>query len=194
MIERIDHVSLAVRDFEAAQAFFMDVMGAVRGASAADDRLGYFWQIYSLGDLSRLELITPTAKGSFLEGFLKDRPGGVHHITLQTPDIRNAMRILEEKGIPYFGHAEYGELWKEIFIHPRHAFGVLIQIAEFRPDDWLSPSVRMQGGAKVAIEKDAAGIRLTLAHPGGGTAEVTLSEGEARALLDDLAAALGRGG
>jgi hypothetical protein len=54
------------------------------GAGAADEEMKYHWQIYSLGDMSRLELLHPTGPGSFLDGFLKEREGGVHHITLQT--------------------------------------------------------------------------------------------------------------
>ncbi|MBW2196957.1 MAG: hypothetical protein JRF58_03670 [Deltaproteobacteria bacterium] len=47
------------------------------------------------------------------------------------------MQKLEDHNIPYFGYNEYADFWKEIFIHPKDAFGVLIQIAEFDPDDWL---------------------------------------------------------
>ncbi len=190
MIERIDHVSLAVRDFNAASTFFRDILGAVPGASASDDRLKYFWQVHSLGDLSRFELIAPTGQGSFLDGFLKDREGGVHHITLQTQDISRARRMLEDHGIGYFGYMEYGDLWKELFIHPRDAFGVLVQIAEFNADDWLDPSVRMPGTAKVALEKTQGGVRLVIRHPGGGTAAVLLDADEALSLAEDLKKAL----
>jgi len=191
MISRIDHVSLAVVDFEAAFRFFADLLGAVPGASGDDPAMKYHWEILSLGDLSRLELITPTGRGSFLDNFLKDRSGGVHHITLQVPDILKAKELLENKGIPSFGYANYGEVWKEIFIHPRDAFGVLVQLAEFTSDDWLSPSVRMPGHKKVILEKQADGVGLKFAHPGGGTAHIALSREEARKLLTDLQDALG---
>ena len=52
MIERIDHVSIAVRDYEKARSFFQDILGAVPGAGAADDSKKFFWQLFSLGDLS----------------------------------------------------------------------------------------------------------------------------------------------
>ncbi len=191
MISRIDHVSLAVVDFEAAFRFFADLLGAVPGASGDDPAMKYHWEILSLGDLSRLELITPTGRGSFLDNFLKDRSGGVHHITLQVPDILEARGLLEDKGIPSFGYANYGEVWKEIFIHPKYAFGVLVQLAEFTSDDWLSPSVRMPGHEKVILQKQEGGIGLKFAHPGGGTTHIALSREEARNLLTDLQEALG---
>lgn len=150
----------------------------------------YLWQIFSLGDLSRLELLTPTGEGSFLDGFLSDRQGGVHHVTLQTSDIQATRRMLEENGIPYFGFSDYGPVWKELFIHPRDAFGVLIQIAEFEADDWISPDLRMPGGKKFLVEKTPQGARLTFAHPGGGTVPIELSVSEAKDLMDKLVNAL----
>lgn len=191
MISRIDHVSLAVQDFDAAFRFFAGLLGAVEGASGEDPALKYSWHIFSLGDLSRIELITPTGPGGLLDSFLSDRKGGVHHITLQVPSILRAKETLERNDIPCFGFASYGEVWKELFIHPRHAFGVLVQLAEFTADDWLSPSVRMPPDARVSVEEKADGIGLRLAHPGGGTVNVDLSREEAVRLLRDLQEALG---
>jgi methylmalonyl-CoA/ethylmalonyl-CoA epimerase len=190
MISRIDHVALAVRDYEKALQFFTTLLGAVPGACADDPNMKYLWQITSIGDLSRFELLTPTGGGSFLDGFLKDREGGIHHVTMQTPDIRAAKKTLEENRIPYFGFKDYGPIWKELFIHPRDAFGVLIQIAEFTADDWLSPQVRMQQGRKWSVERSGSGVTLAVAHPGGGKARIELSRDEAAGLMNDLKDAL----
>jgi len=179
MISRIDHVSIAVIDQEKAERFFRDVLGAIDGTSAADPHTRFFWKLFSLGDLSRLEIISPTGQGSFLDNFLKDKEAGVHHITLQTPDIRKAMAHLEAHGIPFFGYNEYPEgIWKEIFIHPRHAFGVLIQIAEFTADDWLSNQVKFPAGTRWDIEKTNTGANLIFAHPGGGKVYLTMNRDE----------------
>ena len=187
MISRIDHVSIAVKDQEKAERFFREVLGAIDGTSAADSHTKFLWKLFSLGDLSRLEIISPTGPGSFLDGFLKNKDAGVHHITLQTPDIREAMAHLEKHGIPFFGYNEYPEgIWKEIFIHPRHAFGILIQIAEFTADDWLSTEVRFPPGIKWDIEKTGVGATITFAHPGGGKASVILNREELSQLKSKL--------
>lgn len=187
MISRIDHVSIAVRDQEKAERFFRDILGAVAGAGAGDPISKFFWQIFSLGDLSRLEIISPTGEGSFLDGFLEGREGGVHHITLQTPDIYKAMAHLEAQGIPFFGYNEYpGSVWKEIFIHPRHAFGVLIQIAEFEALDWLSEKVKFSPDTRWQVEKTEIGATLIFAHPGGGKVSLNLNRGELKQLIASL--------
>lgn len=187
MISRIDHVSIAVRDQEKAERFFRDILGAVAGVGMDDPQAKFFWQIFSLGDLSRLEIISPTGEGSFLDGFLKDKEGGVHHITLQTPDLCKAMAHLEAQGIPFFGYNEYpGGVWKEIFIHPRHAFGVLIQIAEFEAADWLSEKVKLPAETRWQVEKTETGANIIFAHPGGGKVSLDLNRGELKKLVASL--------
>jgi methylmalonyl-CoA/ethylmalonyl-CoA epimerase len=192
MISRVDHVSIAVRekDFDRAFSFFADLLGAIPGASGEDPVMKYYWEILSLGDLSRIEIITPTGNGSFLDNFLKDKDGGVHHINLQTPDIRKAKEILDKHGIPCFGFHEYGPVWKELFIHPRDAFGVLIQIAEFNADDWISPSLRMPRRTQYLVEKTSSGAIVEMAHPGGGKARIDLNREEIEKLIGDLQSAL----
>ncbi len=189
MILRIDHVAIAVRDYDKARAFFDALFDAVPGASATVDPTKYHWQLLSVGDLSRLEILSPTGDGSFLDGFLKNREGGVHHITVQTRDIREARKKLDELSIPYFGYNEYpGGVWNELFIHPKDAFGVLIQIAEFRSSDWLNPCLQIPGGRSYRVERTETGADLTLAHPGGGTVTVALGRDEIKELIDELAA------
>jgi len=187
MISRIDHVSIAVRNQGKAEHFFRDILGAIDGAGASDPATRFFWQLFSLGDMSRLEIISPTEEGSFLDGFLKDREGGVHHITLQTPDLGKAMAHLEKHGIPFFGYNEYpGGVWKEIFIHPRHAFGVLIQIAEFEASDWLSAKIKFPPEIRWQVDRTENGAILTFAHPGGGKVSLNLNREELQKLAESL--------
>jgi len=187
LISRIEHISIAVKDYDKAVDFFHNVLGAIPGVGAEDGNLKFYWQILSLGDLSRLELIKPTGEGSFLDNFLKNKEnGGVHHITLQTPDIHKVRECLEKKNIPYFGFNEFGEVWKELFIHPKDAFGILIQIAQLNPDDYLDDSVKFSNLQRWSVHKTANGCMLDVSHPGGGKVELKLSDTERKALIKDL--------
>jgi len=187
MISRIDHVSVAVLDFEKAARFFQDIFKAVPGAEGKDNHLKYLWKIFSMGDLTRIELITPTGKGSFLENFLRNKKdGGIHHITLETHDIHRVKMNLEENGIPYFAFNADNDRWKELFIHPKDAFGVLIQIAQFNPNDYLAPSQKLPSEKKWYLEKLPEGVILHLAHPGGGKASFELKKDDVEELIQDL--------
>ena len=86
----------------------------------------------------------------------------------------------------YFGYRDTGNNWKEIFIHPKHAFGVLLQIAEFRPNDWIAPSNKMPEGQKWAFSKKRENFYLTFAHPGGGKVLFNMDKEEVKELIHDL--------
>ncbi|MDR2862200.1 MAG: VOC family protein [Syntrophobacterales bacterium] len=185
-ILRIDHISIAVHDRQKAEYFFRSILGAIPGTASIDPFMKYSWEILSLGDLSRVEILCPTSEGSFLDGFLEKREG-VHHMTLQTSDIEETKTLLRHHNIPYFGDNEYGDvLWKEIFIHPRHAFGVLIQIAEFHPADWLSDQAKIPGSRPWEVKQTDEGVQVELAHPGGGKMTLNLTPEEARRLAQEL--------
>ena len=178
MIQRIDHISIAVRDYKKADAFFTKLLGIVPGGAGKDESSKYLYQIYSAGDLSRLELIAPTGDKSFLDNFLKEREGGVHHITFQVPDIKAASRYLDAQDIPYFGYNDRYENWKELFIHPSVAFGVLIQFAEFNPHEWIDESESVSGNRQWEVKKSGKNALLSILHPGGGKVDVRLSVDE----------------
>ena len=93
---------------------------------------------------------------------------------------------MDKSAIPTFGFNAYGDWWKELFIHPRDAFGVLIQIAEFNADDFLDDSVKVPADRKWEVSHTKTGCRLTIAHPGGGKAALDLNHGEAAALGHEL--------
>ncbi len=191
MIERIDHVSLAVKDIEKAKQFFCGVLGFIPCSWSVLEDMKYLGQVFSAGDLTRIEMITPTAAGSFLDKFLADREG-VHHICLQTLDIVKAKEYLDEKGIPTFGYSDNYEDWKELFIHPRDAFGVLIQIAQFSPEEFLVEPLRFPAGVKWELVSSSDGVTLTTAHPGGGKSKLELTKAEAKKLAEEIMEKIGR--
>ncbi len=44
------------------------------GAHDTDDHLQYTWRMFSMGDLSRLELLNPAGKGRIFKGFFEKPP------------------------------------------------------------------------------------------------------------------------
>jgi len=138
-IRRIDHISIAVRDLEKAKAFFVGVLGGRELFAAPVAPQKFRWTTIELGTSCFVELIDPLEKDGFVHRFLESRGEGPHHITIQVDDIQRIHRIIEEKGIPTFGFAEPFPAWKEFYVHPKHAFGTLIQFAEFNPLDWVVP-------------------------------------------------------
>ena len=139
MIRRIDHISIAVRDLEKARVFFLEGLGGRELFCAPVPEQKFRWTTIELGTSCFIELIDPLEKDGFVHRFLEGRGEGPHHITLQVDNLQETRRILQERGIPTFGYGEPFPGWKELYIHPKDAFGTLLQFAEFNPLDWIQP-------------------------------------------------------
>ena len=132
VIERFDHVSMAVEDIEAA-APLLTLLGGVHfdgGTNAGGD---FRWEQYDLPGSGRLELIAPLDPDPdhFLRRFLTERGEGLHHLTFKVYDIDEAVSRATEMGFTVTGFDDSLDSWKEAFLHPKSTSGVLIQLAEF---------------------------------------------------------------
>jgi methylmalonyl-CoA/ethylmalonyl-CoA epimerase len=64
--------------------------------------------------------------------FLRERGPGLHHVTFQVESVERATEALRQFGYTPFGGRDMGR-YKEVFVHPRDAGGVLFQLYE---GDW----------------------------------------------------------
>lgn len=113
--------------------FFCGVLGArpYAGGPAAGF-MGAQWEF--LGG-ARLEAIMPAGPpGGFLHRFLQQRGPGVHHVTFKVPDIHAARAAAEYHGYKVVGFDDSNPGWKEAFLHPKQAQGIVVQLAESHPD------------------------------------------------------------
>ena len=134
----LDHVAIAVRDPAPAAALLRDVLGAtfLMGADSAEQAFRFIQ--YRFRDGGKIELVTPIGEG-FVSRFLDRRGEGVHHVTLRVERIEEQVERLRDGGIPLTLVAMDDPTWKEAFIHPSHAHGVLIQLAQAsHPDDQVA--------------------------------------------------------
>ncbi len=132
VIERFDHVSVAVHDIDIAQAL-VDLLGGRHiggGHSHAED---FRWIQFDLPGQGRLELISPDVEdpNNFLNRYLAEHGEGLHHLTFKVTDIHKAVERARTLGFTVVGFDDTQDDWKEAFVHPASAHGVLIQLAEF---------------------------------------------------------------
>ena len=139
MIRRIDHVAIAVRDLVQAKSFFLETLGGRELFSCPHPYQNYSWTLIELGSSCCIELIASLHEESFVQRFLEKRGEGPHHVTIQVENIQQTHKRIEACGVRTFDYSESLPGWKEFFIHPKHAFGTLIQFAEFNPLDWVNP-------------------------------------------------------
>ena len=93
-IERVDFVSIPVRDLARADAFYGEVLGLERNPKSNER-----WVEYETGSVT-LALVSPAALGpQFLDDF---RPIWMP-VALRVPDVAEARRRLEAAGVEFQG-------------------------------------------------------------------------------------------
>ncbi len=128
LIERYDHVSMAVWDITACQAM-IDLMAGEFLDGGDNVRMKFRWVQYRIPG-AKIEFIQPLEGNDWLARHLERRGEGVHHITFKVTDLEAAVERATHLGLETTGYSPSDE-WSEVFIHPRSAHGVVIQLAEW---------------------------------------------------------------
>lgn len=128
-IKKIDHVALVVPDIDAALAFWRDALGLELEHIEDVPREKSAIAFLPLGE-SEIELVQPTDAESGVAKYLEKRGPGMHHICLEVDDLLGMLAQLKAKGVQLIHEepvvAESGKQYA--FIHPKAAFGVLVEL------------------------------------------------------------------
>ena len=131
MKAHLDHVGIAVRDLEAALAFYRDALGLEVEASEEVASQRVRAHFIPAGPAS-LELLEATGSESTIARYVEKRGPGLHHITLRVADIAAALAQLKARGVRLIDEAARpgAEGAMVAFIHPSSAHGVLVELKQ----------------------------------------------------------------
>ena len=127
----IEHVGVASDDLSKAKKFWNLVLGIKNTFTEDIDSQGVITDIYDTGN-GKIEVLLSKFPDSAIAKFIKKRGCGIHHICLSVESIDEVINELKENNIETIGNNyTYGaEGYKVIFVHPRSAGGVLLELAE----------------------------------------------------------------
>ena len=138
-VRKVDRVSIAVRSLDRARAFFERHFGAEFGPVEDVVVDGYRYVPFTLAGFT-LELLEPYDPKSPVARFLDKRGEGLYQLSLTVDDTDAAAATLRAEGLRVIGPRTYAEdvvlegcRWKEAFVHPKDAHGVLIFFGERTP-------------------------------------------------------------
>ena len=125
-----DHVALAAESGAVLQARYRDQLGGRPLAGGSPP--GFIWNQLEFANGAIVEMLEPDRvdENDFLRRFLDRQGPGPHHLTFKVPDFRAALAAAEVAGYPPVGVDESDTDWKEAFLHPKDAPGVVVQLAE----------------------------------------------------------------
>jgi methylmalonyl-CoA/ethylmalonyl-CoA epimerase len=129
MITGLDHIAIAVPDFEKAIKRFMEDFGlafeGTEDVESAKTKTAFF----PLPPTS-IELVHPLRGEGAIAKYLEKRGGGIHHICFRSDNIEEDVARLKAKGYQFLSDAPTpgAHDCKVIFIHPKSCDGVLIEL------------------------------------------------------------------
>ncbi|MGZ3611453.1 MAG: methylmalonyl-CoA epimerase [Ktedonobacteraceae bacterium] len=133
MLKRVDHIAIIVRNIEQALVFYRDTLGIIPGEikEVPTEQVRIAFLPMGVPGGSEIELIEPTSANSSLSKFLEKRGEGLHHICLEVDNIDAALAEMQEKGTPVLDKVpRIAAEGRAIFIHPKAANGVLLELVE----------------------------------------------------------------
>jgi methylmalonyl-CoA epimerase len=130
MIERLDHVGIAVRSIDEARKLY-ETLGLAVEAIEEVPAEGVRVALIPCGG-SRIELLEATSASSPIARFLEKRGPGIHHLCLATGDVRADDERLRAAGLEVLRPEPTrgaGGCWVQ-FVHPKSTGGVLLELSQ----------------------------------------------------------------
>ena len=130
MIERIEHIGIAVESIEEARGFY-EALGLVIERIEEVPQEGVRVALIRCGE-SHIELLEATAPDSPIAKFIAKRGAGMHHLCLATEDVLADDARLRQAGFDLLRSEPTrgaGGCWVQ-FVHPKSTGGVLVELSE----------------------------------------------------------------
>jgi methylmalonyl-CoA/ethylmalonyl-CoA epimerase len=128
MIKRISHVGVAVRNLGETLRFFEQVLDLKPSKKVeAPNMKAAFIHVRDM----EIELLEPIDPELPVAKFISKKGEGVHHISIEVEDIKEAIEELEKKGIRVDEKPRIGVHGVNIvFLNPESTQGILIELCE----------------------------------------------------------------
>jgi len=132
----MNHLAVAVTNLDEALAFYRDALGLtlerVEDVPSEAVRVAFL----PLGN-GEIELMQPTRDDTGVAKWLAKRGNGLHHVCLQVDDIAATLARLKAHNVELINPepVRKPDGTRYAFIHPKSAFGVLVELYQLTIDD-----------------------------------------------------------
>jgi methylmalonyl-CoA/ethylmalonyl-CoA epimerase len=133
LFEAIDHVGVAVADFDEAVRFYAETFGMTVAHEEINEDQGVREAMLSVGDSgSSIQLLAPISPDSPIARFLSQRGPGIQQLAYRVRDLDAVSATLRERGaVLLYDEPRRGTAGSRVnFLHPRSTGGVLIELVE----------------------------------------------------------------
>ena len=130
-LTEIDHVAIAVRDLDAAVAWYEEMFGATVEHREVVEKDGVEEALLRVAD-SYVQLLTPIRDDSTVAKWLANNGEGIHHVGYRVTDCAAALASMQAAGATTIDAVPRpGSRGTTVaFVHPKSAFGALIELVQ----------------------------------------------------------------
>ena len=131
LLTEIDHIAIAVKDLEAAIAYYQKAFGATVDHREVVESDGVEEALLKVAE-SYIQLLTPTRPDSPVAKAIDKRGEGLHHIGYRVNDCAEALAAMIAAGATPIDKAPRpGSRGTTVaFMHPKGSFGTLIELVQ----------------------------------------------------------------
>jgi methylmalonyl-CoA/ethylmalonyl-CoA epimerase len=131
MLERIDHIGVAVSDLDDAIALYEGTLGMPVVHRETVSEQGVEAVLLDVGD-GHVELLAPLGEDTPVGKFLAKKGPGLHHVAYAVADIDAALRELADQGVELIDSEPRTGIRRSrvAFAHPRSTGSVLTEIVQ----------------------------------------------------------------
>ena len=131
MLDKIEHIALAVADLEASLRLYRDVWGLELEHREVVEDQGVEEAMLRIGD-SYIQLLHPLGPETTVGRFIARRGEGLHHIAYEVEDVALALAELQNRGMRAIDtEPRTGSRGTRVaFLHPQTNGGVLVELVE----------------------------------------------------------------
>jgi methylmalonyl-CoA/ethylmalonyl-CoA epimerase len=131
MVNKIEHIGIAVKNMHDANMLFEKLLGVPSYKQEEVASEGVFTSFFQTGT-NKIELLVATNPESPIAKFLEKKGEGIHHIAFDVEDIQAEIERLKKEGFVLINEVpkKGADNKLVVFLHPKNTNGVLVELCQ----------------------------------------------------------------
>ena len=131
MVNKIEHIGIAVKNMNDANVLFEKLLGVSSYKEEEVESEGVLTSFFQTG-ANKIELLMATNPESPIAKFLEKKGEGIHHIAFDVEDIHAEIERLKSEGFVLINEVpkKGADNKLVVFLHPKNTNGVLVELCQ----------------------------------------------------------------
>jgi methylmalonyl-CoA/ethylmalonyl-CoA epimerase len=131
MINKVEHIGIAVENIDSSNKLFAKLLGKQHYKTEPIESESVITSFFKIGE-QKIELLQSTDEKGPIAKFIEKRNEGVHHLAFHVDSIVEEVKRLKKEGFEFISETPKKGADNKIivFLHPKTTNGVLIELCQ----------------------------------------------------------------